>query len=630
MTSEPNTNIGSTSTNQSTYKLPKEQESVKKEKEEIKLFAFITETQAKTAGGETLELFKKYDVNNNKELDLNEYNNYLKGYDPTTTRKKMTKEEQEEFFNNLTPEKFKEYISKGFKYLGIDDEISQSIAELENKEKKNLNQLAAEHFDIDLSKYSTEEEKKVALENAIQKKYKIPNRKNSTSEIQKLIDTGEIDKIDNNDSIYLKHVKRLRDGKFDDSEKEISWLKGKDLTADQLDKFAQLAARKEQIVELSKYFAQGDNESKKILINNIENLDSGVQTGIIGAAVLSANDNKTRTMYAELLKNQDIKLTSKIGQKIFDMTVKTLQTNLSSEASIELTTDSSKFETKEDALQAYKIYDASEQYKVDKGIITEEEYNQNYVNLYAANAYKVELASDAYKYVMDNANDTNRSGAMNMLASNAYQIKDESQRNGAISNLKNSNYYNDSVQENLDKSYAKKLESTYSKTDSSVTVQPKSYQNQTNPINNNETDYYTKVINSTIDSGNDDAVKELTIKTFDDINKKEGQTPKQKKLGIQRGMQILTKLISNNKLQNSPYEGIVLNKLSALPAPTLLNMFLGSNEKVQGYFYKNNLITPLTIAMNSTSEEIYNLPDNIKEKVMVIKDENYQNKPNME
>ncbi len=620
MTSEPNTNIGSTSTNQSTYIKPKEQEELKKKEVSTgHLFAYMTKSQAENAG--VLDLFQKYDVNNNGEIDTKEYINYKTGADPNVTFTKRTQEEQQEFFNNLTPEEFKDYIRKGFSHMGIDDDIAKSIIEMQNNEKKDINQITKEYLGVDLSKYSTKEEKQAAFEKAFNKKFAFPSSEDAINKVQELIDSGEIDKIDNNSSIYLQQIKRLRNGEFDNSEleKELKGQDPKQLTAKQLDKYARAGARRDEIVKLSKYFAESDDAGKKLLINNISNLETGVQTGIIGAAVLSANDNETRMMYAELLKDQDLKLTSKFNKKVFEMAVKTMQTNLSSEASIEFTTDKNKFETKEDALDAYKMYDASEQYKRDKGIITDEEYQSNYVNLYAANAYKVDLAAEAYKYVIDHSSEANRADTMNMLASNAYQIKDDSQRNGAISNIKNSGYYNDNVQENLDKSYAKKLESTYSNTNSTASVQVKSYQNQTNPINN---DYYQQVINTTIENGDDSVIEELVTKSFEDINQK-GQTNKQKKLGMQRGMAILTKLISNNKIQNSSYEGIVLKKLSALPAPTLLNMFLSSNEKVQGYFYKNNLISPLTIAMNAGHSEIEQLPDIIKDKVMAFKDEHY-------
>ncbi len=68
-------------------------------------------------------------------------------------------------------------------------------------------------------------------------------------------------------------------------------------------------------------------------------------------------------------------------------------------------------------------------------------------------------------------------------------------------------------------------------------------------------------------------------------------------------------------LQNSKYERIALNKLSAKPLPTLLNMFLNCNAKVQDYFYKNHLVTPLSIAMNISNEELKQLPDNIRQDI---------------
>ncbi len=616
MTSEPNT-VGSTSTKQSTYNFQNDEVKAKKKiKEDVGLISFMTKVQANNLG--IGDLFAKYDVNKSGKIETNEYINYKRGADPNN---------KVEFNRNKSKNySFEEYNKLAVKLcekLKIDKNTIESIQKLRENGPKDTNNLVKEFFDIDLSQYSTEEEKVKAIETAIQEKYRIP-KENKTEEIQALIDSGEINKENEDDSLFVQEVKRLRAGNYNDIEKEkFGWIAGKDLSAEQLNTFAKSALKRREIIELTKYFAQADKEAQEIMIKNFKSLDKAVQTGLIGVATLSGHTFEQKQTNAKLLKDQDLTLTTEVGKEVFDMNVKTVYLHLSSKDAIEMATDKTKFASKEDNLRAFKLADETEQYKVEKGYTTQEEYNQNYVELYAANAYKLELASDAYKYVIDNANDANRSGAMNMLASNAYQIKDDNQRNSAINNIKNSGYYNDSVQENLDKSYAKKLESTYSKTDSNVTIQPRSYQNQTAPINNQESDYYVKVINSTIESGNDDAVKELTVKTFDEINKKEGQTPKQKKLGLQRGMAILTKLISNNKIQNSSYEGVVLNRLSALPAPTLLNMFLSSNDKVQAYFYKNNLISPLTIAMNATSDEIKNLPENIKEKVMTIKDENY-------
>ncbi len=623
MASEPNTNIGSTSTKQSTYTLPKEQEEIKKkETPKGNLFAFITDGQAKNAGLE--DLFQKFDVNKNGKLDVQEYINYKKGYDPNTKQVFERKN-----INDYSNEEYSAHALKLCKNLKIDKSTLASIIKLKENGHVDTNKLAKEYFNVDLTKYSTKEEKTKAIEDAIKTKYAIPKNNESIKEIQALIDNGEINSENKDDSLFMEEVKRLRAGNYNDIEKErFGWVDGKDLTAEQLNKFAKGAVVRRQIVELTKYFAQADDNAQEIVIKNFENLNGKVQTGLIGVAVLSGRNLEERKNNAKLIKEQDLKLTTEIGEETFDMGVQTVQLHLSSKDAIEMASDKTKYASKEDNLRAFKLADATENYKVQRGDITQEEKDKNYVELYAASAHKLELASEAYKYVIDNTNDTNRYDTMNMLASTAYQIEDEAQRNGAINNIKNSGYYNDSVQENLDKSYAQKIQEQYS-TNNNVTtnkpVQPSLYATNTNPIKNTNDEYYNQIIDSTINSGDDEAIKELTEKTFKEINQ-QGQTNKHKKLGIQRGMAILTKLISNNQIQNSSYEGIVLNKLSALPAPTLLNMFLGSNEKVQGYFYKNNLISPLTIAMNAGYSEIEQLPENIKEKVMIIKDENYLNK----
>lgn len=630
MTSEPNTNIGSTSTNQSTYNLQNDEiKSKKKIKDDVRLILFMDKNQADNLG--ISDLFDRYDINKTGVIETEEYINYKTGADPTTTYKKPTKEESDNYWNTLTPKAFTEVISKSFKDMGIDDEISKAIVEMQNGEKKDVNTLAKEHFNIDLTQFKTEEEKQAAFTKALKAKYDIPATNNLAATTEELLKNGELDNpIKEDDSIYVKHLKRIRSGEFNDDEKEIKGVDSKSLNSKQLAAYARKATVKEEIVQLSKYFAQSDEKSQKYLVNNIENLDAVVQTGMIGAAVLSAKNRSTSEMYAKLLNDQDLHLTSEFSDRAYQMAVKTMQYHLDSEESFAFMLKEGRL-NKTDQLAAFKMYDGTEREKVADGIITQEEYDNNYVNIYAANAYKIELASEAYKEVINNANDTNRAGAMNMLASNAYQIKDDAQRNGAISNIKNSGYYNDEVRNNLDQSYAKNIEQKYNTTNNTnsntTRVQPSSYQTQpnTNPLNSNN---YEQITNSIIESDNDLAIQDLTTKTISDINKP-GQTKTEHKLGIQKGMRILTTLISNNKLQNSPYEGIVLNKLSALPAPTLLNMFLGANEKVQTYFYKNNLLNPLTIAMNATHTEISQLPENIQKPVMIIRNENYLNKPEM-
>ena len=623
MTSEPNT-VGSTSTNQSTYNLSNDTTKTKeKAKKDVALISFMTKAQADNLG--IGDLFDKYDIDKSGKIETNEYINFKTGADPHN-KVEFNRDKSK----NYSFEEYNKLAVKLCEKFKIDKNTIESILKLRENGPKDTNELVKETFGIDLSQYNTEEEKLKAIETALNDKYKIPKESDKIdriNEIQALIDSGEINKENENDSLFIQEVKRLRSGNYNEHEKEkFGWVAGKDLSAEQLNTFAKSALRRREIIEFTKYFAQADSDAQRLLIKKFGNLDKVVQTGLIGVATLSGHTFEQKQANAKLLKEQDLNLTTEAGTEVFDMNVQTVYLQLSSKDAIEMASDKTKFASKEDNLRAFKLADVTEDYKVQRGDITQEEKDKNYVELYAASAHKLELASEAYKYVIDNANDSNRSATMNMLASTAYQIEDENQRNGAISNIKNSGYYNEEVQKNLDNSYAQKIESDMQKSQSSsdknnYIYSSRTVQNQTNPINNPE-NRYNNMISEIVKSGDETKIKEILDKTFNEVNQN-GQTSKQKRLGLQRGLIVLTKLISDGMIQNSSYENAVLNKLGALPAPTLLNMFLGANEKVQTYFYKNNLINPLTIAMNATTEEINNLPENIKDQVMVIRNENY-------
>ena len=632
MSTDSSSNIGSTSTNQSTYNLQNDEVKPKKKlSNDVGLISFMTKAQADDLG--IGDLFDRYDIDKSGKIETKEYINYKTGADPNNKV-----EFNRDKFKNYSFEEYNKLAVKLCENFKIDKSTIESIVKLRDNGTKDTNELVNEFFGIDLSQYSTEEEKLKAIESALNEKYKIPKENNKIDairEIQNLIDSGEINTENEDDSLFIQEVKRLRAGNYNDIEKEkFGFISGKNLTAEQLNSFAKSAVRRREIIEFTKYFAQADSDAQKLIIKNFGNLDKVVQTGLFGVATLSGHTFEEKQANAKLLKEQDLNLTTEAGTEVFDMNLQVTYFHLSSSDAIELASDKTKFASKEDNLRAFKIADVTEDYKVEKGIITQEEKDKNYVELYAASAHKLELASEAYKYVMDNANDTNRSATMNMLASNAYQIEDEKQRNGAISNLKNSPYYNAQVQENLDNSYVKKITADYNKsqtvsTEGGDVLYPSQMQYQSNPINNTNNNSYNSMITEIINSGDQANIEKLLDKTVNDI-KQPGQTNQNKKLGIQRGLLIVSKLISSGVIQNSSFESFVLDKLSGLSQDTLVNMFLGANEKVQLYFIDKNVIHPLYLSVRLTSDEVLKLPGSIIPKVMELKDKNYNMKNNME
>ncbi len=608
--SEPNNNVGSTSTinqrrslikydkieaelkNQSTTlkKLDKIEIFIKEKRSEKQvtnnsptIFAQMTENQARVSGA--LELFNKYDVlEDDNIISEKEYAAYKMGKDPFEINKF-----DEEFLNSNAEEQFKKIIEGTFNEIGVGEQVSAAINELKDGDKIDAQTLVKDRYGVDLSQYTTEEEKLAAFQDAIKEKYSYDEN--------------------DADSLYAYHKARLEAGDYTKEEKD---LHGK-LTPEQIEYYAKLATQRDALVEMTGYFAAADAEGQALLVKSIGILDENVQTGIIGAAILSANDKETRHQYATLIAGQDLKLSDR-SQKLLKMATVALGSNLTVREMLDLVSNEENFATASAQTYMYKETDSVERAKVSAGLITQEQYDQNYSTVYAGTAYKLQEAAEAYQYVIDNANDNNRAGAMNTLASNAYKIEDSTQRNGAINNIKNSEHYSPEIMNTLDKAYVNSV-SGNSKRDNSIKV-------VTNPLDANllSNEFINKT-NDIIQNGNEAEISRYIRDTMKDIDSPRGTTKQRHELTRQQGMYILSKLISQGKIQGSQYEGFVINKLSALPPQTLVNMYLSSNQKVQAYFDKNNLVSPLWIAMNAPASQIENLNETTKEKVLTLRGE---------
>lgn len=577
---------------------PKEETEPKKGIKAI-LSLFMTKKQAVAAGTETLNLFNQFNTNSGTDsyIDYMEFAKYQHG-------DKNDEINQERFkkFNNLKPEKKLEALAKyGFEELGIGDKLHNIFKKAhKNKTKLDINTIAKNKYGIDLSQFKTKEEQYKAISDAINSKYSI--------------------KTENKDSIYMQNLNRLKAGKFTEIEKKQ--LNGNNITdEEQLRKFAEAATKKEQLLEMAEIFANGDDTTKEALINTMGSYDAHIQTGMLGIGILSAKDKDTQKLYAKLLVNQkDLKLTD-INKKLYNYATSVLFDNLNAKDGVQFYTNAEHFSTKSAQTTAFMNFDTAERSKVERGEITQEEYNDNYVNLYAASAHQIQEASKAYKYVADNSNEQNREGAMDMLASTAYQIKDSSERDKAIGNLKSSEYYTDKTDEKLNESFQKYITEKATTEDS---VKPKQSVPNYQPVQNTTTKPdFANTVNIVMSSNNDDAKNEFIENTFDNINDPKGKTNNRRKMSMGQGIQLLNELIKEDKLQGSIHESKVLTKLKSLPALTLRNLFTNLNSKTQKYFLDKKIISYNDLELLTPSEERM-VSKNIMEKVEEYKaDRNY-------
>lgn len=565
------------------------------------LSLFMTRKEAEAAGVETLNLFNQFNFNEGSSsyIDYVEFGKYEHG----DKKSKVNKDKLKQFNNLKHEEQLRLFTKHAFKEVGMSDQLTKIFKTArKNNKKQDLQSLAQNKYNLDLSQYKTKEEQTQALANAINTKYS----------------TNTTDKK----SVYMTNLERLRAGKF--TEVERKQLNGKKAIKDeeQLQKYAEAATNKAQILELAELFANGDNDAKEALIGTIGSYNADVQTGILGIGILSAKDKDTRELFATTLADQkDLKLTDK-NQKLFDYSISVLMNNVDAQKGIQFYTNASHFETKSAQTSAFMNYDAVQQSKVERGEITQQEYNDNYANQYAASAHKLEEASKAYKYVIDNSNDDNREGAMSTLASTAYDIKDSSERNKAIGNLKNSEYYTDKTDEKLNESFQKYITEKATTEDS---VKPKQSVPNYQPVQNTTTKPdFANTVNIVMSSNNDDAKNEFIENTFDNMNDPKGKTNNRRKMSMGQGIQLLNELIKEDKLQGSIHESKVLTKLKSLPALTLRNLFTNLNSKTQQYFIDKKIISYSDLEFLNKSDK-RKLSQRTQDNLEKHKEEKYQN-----
>ncbi|MGN1153160.1 MAG: hypothetical protein ACI4S3_03955 [Candidatus Gastranaerophilaceae bacterium] len=563
------------------------------------LFVLMTEEQAKEAGDDLYQKFLIADKDEDKKISLEEITAY-KGSG-------INEEKLDKFKNLSDDEKIVEIVDLLETKFGHD---GAKIPKKKSKEKVDVNSLVKEKLGLDLSQYKTDEEKRNAIFKAMQDKY---STKASEEDYENVMndDSGKY-----NDNTYLQTYKKLKSGDFSklgSLGKSLEAFKDK-LTEEQIRAYAAEITTAKQGKALLNLLSNAKPDERNLISDKLSEYDIEVQTMAWGAAIASAETKEDKLQLAKAFYEKakaKIDAGTEIGQ-LSTFMVSLYSTIEQSMGNVE----NGKFGRRAAQYNGYVIANKAELHKVETGEISQAEYNRNYSGVYAAAAHKLDNADDAYKYVIDNTNDDNRSATMNVLASTAYQIKDEAKRNNAISTIKSSEYYNSEVEENLNKSSIRALNESSGDNNVSTPNDKNSSGYITNPVNNP----YSNTIHEIITNGNKEEIYDLTDKSITSLDEKGSSiTPQERYIRQQNVTTILNSIISNNLIQNSKYERILLNKLSAKSIPTLLNMFFNCNSKVQDYFFQNHLVTPLGIAMNASEEQINQLPDEIKKTVQEFK-----------
>lgn len=524
----------------------KNREQIKQPVAEPAITLFMTRDEAKTKGNSVLELFNLFNTNSNSpdKIDEQEYENY----------------KNNNIHNKPSHKKFEDINRKILNDLGGDEFINE-VAKYENSSVKRLNE-----YGIDLSKYETEEEKQNAILNAVKAHSNID-----------------------------KEIERLKQGKF--TEAELKYInKESQLNAQQLEYFAKKAVQNQEIKELSKLLASKDKETIQLVLGSLDKYDAYVQTSVISMAIYSGETKEAQRLNAEkILKNPNIKLSDEVEEHL-RLAMDAIASNADIKNSIEFITNREHFTNGNAQYVAFEQLNISERSKVMRGELSQEEYNNNYINVYAKSANKVELASKAYKYILDNTNDENRLETTKVLASNIHEIKNDAERAQAISVIKNDKGYNEEIDVAIESSFIKTT---------LINIENRA------GIDENKTYSYDELIKIIINNGND---KE--IEAFIQESSKNADISNFRKEIKQEKLSKLIDALITKKMQNSEQGLKAISMLSMKSAATLYNTFFQCNNKeTHDFFIDNHLVSIAGIAMYAKESDLRNLSDELQEKI---------------
>lgn len=573
-------------------KLKKETDIETKQKTQ-QLFAFMNENQAASLGQEMLDEFHTCDINKDKTISAEELLAYeSKNFVNTNI---STNDKLKNFSNMSTEKQIETLITTAAEEYGIKEQLNKLISEVKDSDKQDINSYMLEKFGVDLSNCKSDEEKKKLIVETLNNKYSTT----ASEEDYVAVMNSDDNKYTNN--VYLTHYKRIKNGDFTKQEQTLKDFGVENLTEEQIRKYAKIATEAGQGFEVINMFAKTKNSDKKLLASTLSSFNKTTQTMAWGAAIISMPDGEAKSELVKKFVN-DNKAVIDAHTETGQLATLVLAENAPIEESIIATGIKGKFGSDYGSLIAFQIIDVAERNKVAKGQITQEEYDKNYVNVYAANAHKLELASQAYSYVMQNTNDTNRAATMNTLASNAYQIKNENERNSAISTIKSSQYYNENVQNNLNNSYIKSLEIAYQSDNNVQKTQETKYNN-----------VFVENISQKLIKEDEAEQLEAISETISYIDDKSPMSISEKVKRYQSGSQILNMLVTDTSVELTPSAELkMIAKLKGISNQTLLGLFLNCNSKTKQYLYKNNIIPVHAIAWNTSEADKKNLPEKIK------------------
>ena len=578
------------------------------------IFLFMTKAQAKEQGTAVLDLFNKYNCVNSEDqmIDEEEYAMFQKGdisFDNTASLAKRLGNN-----TNKSTVKQKEKIEIVFNEIGQKEKIDKIITNLSSTTKVDLNTIAKSKYGINLSQFSTKKEQEDALVAAINNKYKVLDLSkidlavyNAEPEKTKALQSAISANCGEN-SVYAKHFKRISEGEFTETEIKKYNLNNVSLTSEQCARYAKIATEEEQTVDILDTFSSLNEDGRNNLVSHIDKFNPNTHTALIAGMMSMTDDPSESQKYAKSIMSQNVKISDK-SYSTSELAFTELFMHSNFENAMTFVTDSSHFKNGSVQLAAFIASNHVEQEKVKSGKISQEQYNKNYSGSYAKNAHKLKNASKAYSYVSKNTNEENRQKTIETLASCAYQIRDEKERDNAVNLIKNSLYFSKDVEQKLKLSYEKFILEQAAEKKKNKEIELAKFDNNSlqkvsdsidfegnvivNPaLNNEEHNIYVK---NTQKENNNIQISSIQsyIQQMKNLLEQAENTKITKELKTKQEQLscVLENLYNIDVFKDSSYETDVLNLISSLQNDTIISIMINLNPNIQKHFIDKKVIS---------------------------------------
>lgn len=583
-----------------------------------------------------LERFEQIDKNNNNVIERDEFEEYDSR---TSRRERAGKQLETNLHSARSQQRDEDILSDTLVRLDIEhSDLMQILKAYNNEEKKDLDTLLKETLgEEEYNKIAnlSDDEKVEALKTKLEEKYKADY---SQEEIENLPD----------DDIYKQHYNRIKRGELTEGEKALGLTSEEiaNATPEKLQELAKRAVELERLKETSMILVSADDSAVHGLHDLINESPSKVRSGLALVSIMTAQDDMKKQNAERILEEIEtgrLQLDSDDNEILDEVLGAILNENAGDKRVVKSITGIHNKLSATVQMRMFKGSMHAHRGKLERGEITQEEYDATYVETYAASAHKMKSASEAYNYIQTNATDSNRNDTMNMLASTAYQIEDEEQRSAVVKELLNSPYATPEVKENLEKSYRQFLVDMVKETTSgnvgvgsSGLREIESYvaQNQVVPNNNNENVVYYEIppevyyttgatreesqqvsenILAIINSGDKYAKIALYSKPIEITN----TTVKEQQMQLSQAVLMLDEAIKSGDFDKSEYKPAILKKIESLDTHTFVNgILLKLSPKAQNYLIKEGVIDVKTLdIVINLEQDLEKLPQDIQDEI---------------